>query len=102
MKLKLTQTQLVALHRFFMDHVISEKPGTIIDRLILLHMLKIYKKLRTKAEEPFTGKGFSINLSQEEALAYYEYFFNRSLGEQYRYEHNFIQSHIAQIDRAYA
>jgi hypothetical protein len=102
MTIKLTQEQLSALHRLFVDHVISEKPYNMEEKLIQFHLLKIYKKIRERIEARFTHKGYSINLKDEEAIAYYIYFNKRHFGTAYLYEQNFIQTHINDIDRAYA
>jgi hypothetical protein len=102
MNLKLTFEQLSALHRLFVDEVIHEKPKEIEEKLIQLHMLNIYKKLRNKIEARFAGKGYGISLTEAEALAYYAYFHNRNFLTAYQYEQNFIKTHIAVIDKAYA
>lgn len=102
MNLKLTFDQLSALHRLFIDEIIHEKPDQVEDRLILFHMINIYKKLRNKIEARFAGRGYGISLTEPEALAYYAYFHNRPFGTAYRYEQIFIQNHIALIDKTYA
>lgn len=102
MTIKLTKEQLAALHKFFVEHVICEKPDSMEDKLVQIHLVKIYLKLRDRIEARFTNKGYSIKLKDEEAVAYYLYFFGRHLGNCYSYEQNFIQAHINQIDKAYA
>lgn len=102
MTIKLTKDQLQALYMLFSEVVISEKPTHISEKIIQVHLVKIYKKLRERVEAKFTNKGYSISLKDEEAMAYYIYFYNRSLGNTYLYEQNFIQTHINEIDKAYA
>lgn len=102
MTLKLTKDQLSALHRLFVDHVIHESAVSMPDKIVLVHLLKIYKKLTERIEARFTNKGYSIKLKPEEAIAYHLYFNGRDFGLAYRYEQNFIQMHLNEIDKAYA
>lgn len=101
MNLKLTFDQLCALHRLFVDEIIHEKPTDVEDKLVLFHMINIYKKLRNKIEARFQGKGYGINLTEPEALAYHAYFKNRQYIQAYHYEQIVIQNHIALIDKTY-
>lgn len=101
MTLKLNHSQAEALRTLFNDVVLTDLPVSMEDKLLSKLMVKIYRKLRNKLEGR-PGMGYSITLTDEEAIAYYLYFCNRSLPTGYLYEHNTIQSHIHQIDKSYA
>lgn len=100
MQLKLTQKQAEALNTLFIDKVLKEQPANLFDKLVLLLMLRIYKKLRNKLEGR-PGNGYSITITDEEAHAYWVYFTQADLCP-YPYEANFISAHINQLDRTYA
>lgn len=101
MNLKLTYDQLTSLHRLFIDEIISEKPTEPEDKLIMLHMISIYKKLRNKIEARFHGRGFGITITEAEALAYHAYFKTWKPLKGYQYESIMILSQVALIDKTY-
>ncbi|MFD2874071.1 hypothetical protein ACFS5N_16430 [Mucilaginibacter ximonensis] len=102
MTIKLNIQQANALRLVFEDLVIPEKPIHMDDKLLQLIMIKIYKKLRTRLEARLKGQGYSLALTDEEAIAYYLYFRDRGLGYSRLYEAAFINNHIGEIDKVYA
>ncbi len=103
MRLKMNYHQADCLCRLFQLCIIPVKPADIAESLVYDIMVQIFKKLRNKVEAIKPGKdGYSVTLTQVEAKAYYVYFHTRELGVNYRYEANFIQQHINQIDQIYA
>lgn len=102
MTLKLTIQQAEALRKLFEDLVIHDLPVDVNEKLLQIILIKIYKKLRNRHEARLKGTGYSISLTDEEAIAYYLYFKDRHLVAEYLYEASFIHQHIGQIDQVYA
>ena len=102
MTIKLTIQQAEALRNLFESVIIPDKPREMEDKLVYVIMIGIYKKLRAKLEARLKGAGYSLTLNDVEAMAYYVYFKDRALGNNYIYETTFMFTHIAQIDKAYA
>jgi hypothetical protein len=101
MTIKLTHQQAEALYTLLKDVVLPIKPLNMAEKLLHLHIVRIFKKLRNRLEGN-RNDTYNIALTDEEAVAYYVYFLQRSFGAGYQYEENFIQSHINQIDQIYA
>ncbi|MGZ3753612.1 MAG: hypothetical protein ACXVAY_01555 [Mucilaginibacter sp.] len=102
MHLQLSQDQAEALYYLFLQHVLPEKPADVAESLIHDFMFDIYKKSRSKLEARKLSKGYSINITDKEAKAYYIYFQNRSLGAGFIYEQTMIERHLAEIDKKHA
>lgn len=102
MNLKLTYQQATALKQLYDVVIIPEKPMDVAERLVKELMIKVYKKLREKLEGKMKGQGYTLGLTDTEAMAYYVYFQNRWLGEEWMYETNFITSQLAELDKQYA
>ena len=101
MKLPLTGQQAEALKHLFEKVINPELPGDVAESLLKDIMFLVYKKLRTKIE----GKkkdGYSLTLNDIEGKAFYLYFQNRCLGDQWRYEQNMIDAHLMELDKVYA
>lgn len=96
MTLKLSYQTAEALFNLFNEMVLISDENGIDERLVLLHMVSIYKKLRSKWEgEP--RKTYSITITAPEALAYRIYWRDNDISL-CRYEWSFIVSHCMQID----
>ncbi len=101
-RLPLTYKQADALYGVFKACIIPAKPEDIAESLVYDIMVQIFKKLRNKVEQVNPRAGYGLPLTPIEAKAYYVYFNQRTLGDVYKYEANFIQSHIHLIDKTYA
>jgi len=102
MRIILTQKQLTALHEYFAEHVVNDRPENIAEALVKSLVMRVFQKMNKKVYARLQGMGYSLHLTDEEAMAYYVYFQNRFIGEGYQYQQLLIQTHINQIDQAYA
>jgi hypothetical protein len=93
--LKFTPQAAQHIFNLFNTLVLPEYPTDPEDRLIMLHMLNIYRKLRAKLEGGFN---YNIGVTEQEALAYWCYFRCKDL-TLFPYESNVIQAHITEIDK---
>lgn len=100
MTLKFTQQQANALFDMFNDVILSDKPTSLDEKLLQILMIKIFKKLRAKLEGK-PGSGYSVTLSDEEAITFYLYFSERDYGYDYLYEQTFIRNQLQLIDKQY-
>jgi hypothetical protein len=100
MKLKFTLQQANALFDLFNDHIIPDLPQALEDKLLHILMIKVYKKLRNKLEGK-KGQGYSLTLTDEEAIGFHLYFSLRNFGASYIYEHTLIQKQMNLIDKNY-
>lgn len=93
MKVKLTEQQAPALYGLLNAamNVVVHSPD---DKLILVHIRSIFKRLRNKLEEP--KKKYSLSLTDAEALAYWIFFRDTDLSN-FDYEQNFIAAHVTDI-----
>lgn len=101
MKLKLTSQQAEALHYLFEKVILTEMPENIAESLVMDLMKQIFKRLRDKLEAK-KKDGYSIEVNDVQAKAFYLYFQNRNLPPGYVYEENLIQTHLNEINRIYA
>jgi len=101
MTLKLTYQQATALKHLYDKVIMPEKPADIAESLVKDLMIQVYKKLRNKLENKIKD-GYSLGLTDTEAKAYYVYFQNRYLGEEWHYESIVVSSQLAELDRLYA
>lgn len=101
MTIKLTYQQAVDLKLLYDAVILPEKPSDIAESLVKDIMKKVYNKLREKLEAKIKD-GYSLQLTDIEAKAYYLYFQNRWLGDEWLYAAHFITTHLAQLDQHYA
>ena len=97
MTLKLNPPAARALFDLFNEGVLIDHPRSLDERLVMMHMVSIYKKLRSKLE----GEGrkiYNLNITMPEAIAYRIYWRDNDLSHS-PYEWNMIISHCGQIDR---
>lgn len=97
MKLDMSAQQAQALYQLFNDVILKEKPQDMEDKLIMVHMIALYKKVRNRIEDLHKSR-YSINATIPEALAYCCFFMIFPLDD-YPYEQNFIRMHMHAIDR---
>jgi hypothetical protein len=97
MTLKLTAEQAEALFKL-LQIVIENKPADAESKLVIMLLIKVFRKLRAKIEARLP-RGYSLTLTPEEALAYYAYFQSVTLPATMIYELNFITAHNAQINK---
>lgn len=92
MVLKLTKQQLDALYMVFVDCVLNQKIdlGSPEDLLLNMMLIKVFKKIRNLVEKPSILKSYGLNITTEEAVAYYAYFNGFSFGN---YEATMIMNH---------
>ncbi|QTE35998.1 hypothetical protein J3L18_23075 [Mucilaginibacter gossypii] len=102
MTLKLTYDNAKALMHLFEKFINPEQPADIAESLVKDIMFQVFKKLRNKVESRFKGDGYSLSLTDIEAKAYYVYFNNRNLGNDWIYEQNMITTHLLVLDQTYA
>lgn len=102
MPLKLTIQQAEALYNVFISVVIPEPVTDVAESLVKDLMMQVFRKLRAKLEGKVKGDGYSLSLTDVEAKAYYVYFNQRHLGESWRYEETFINTHINELNKLYA
>ena len=96
MTLKLSNQQAGALFDLFNDMVLLSYVYSFEDKLVLRHMISIYKKLRSKCEgEP--RKSYSITITDCEALAYRIYWRDHDISH-CQFEWAFIVTHCMRID----
>lgn len=93
MKVQLTEQQAPALYTL-LAYGLTGVPTSADDRLILVHLRKIFQRLRNKFEEP--KRKYSLSLTDAEALAYWIFFRDTDLTK-FDYEQNFITGHIMDI-----
>ncbi|MEO7212628.1 hypothetical protein [Mucilaginibacter sp.] len=101
MTIKLTYDQAKALEHLFINVINPEEPADVAEKLVKHLMTAIFKKLRNKLESKVKD-GYSLALTDTEAMAYYIYFQQRHLGLGWLYEQNFIDRHILELDKQYA
>jgi hypothetical protein len=95
MVLKLSPLQADALFNVFNHFVLPDRSDDPTDMLVLLTVMKVYRKLRTKMEAHIKTS-YNLSLTLEEALAYHSYFHTRELAG-WTFEQGFITTHIGQI-----
>ncbi|QEM13450.1 hypothetical protein [Mucilaginibacter rubeus] len=98
MTLNLTQQQAEALFEVFQNFILPAKPVRAKDKLIIMMLLKVFRKLRAKLEARLP-RGYSITLAPEEAMAYFAYFDGYTFPPTMIYEKNFISAQINEINR---
>jgi hypothetical protein len=96
-----TRIQAESLYYYFENFVIPVEPEDVAEGLIKDLMVKIFKKLRNKVEKEYDCRGFGIQITPDEAKAYFLYWQNRAIHQNYTLEKCLIEAHIAQIDRIY-
>jgi hypothetical protein len=102
LRLKLnTRLQAEALLYYFQLYVVPSEPENTAESLLKDLMMRIFKKLRNKVEK-YDTHGWSITVSPEEAKAYVLYWNNRAFEPNYPLEKLIVQTHLNQIDQAYA
>lgn len=101
-KLKLNTQQAEALFQLYNDIILHETPLFVIDKLVHLHMRNIYNKLRHKMESRFYINSWHLSLEPYEAMAWHEYWQNRSLPPEYVYEASFINQQVNELNKLYA
>lgn len=97
MTLKLNPPAARALFDLFNEGVLIDHPRSLDERLVMMHMVSIYKKLRSKLE----GEGrkiYNLNITMPEAIAYRIYWRDNDLSR-FPYECNILTMHCMQIDR---
>jgi hypothetical protein len=97
MTLKLTYQQAEALFNLFNEMVLLSAAVSLDEKLVMLHMGSIYKKLRNKWEGIAKGS-YRLTVTEAEAIAYRIYWRNNDI-TRFPYEWNMILSHCIQIDR---
>lgn len=97
MTLKLTYQQAEALFNLFNEMVLLSDAASLDQKLVMLHMGSIYKKLRNKWEGAAKGT-YRLTVTEPEATAYRIYWRDNDLSHS-PYEWNMIISHCGQIDR---
>lgn len=102
MTLKLTIQQAEALYNVFVSVIIPEPCTEVSDKLVMTLMKQIFNKLRAKLEGKLKGDGYSISLTDTEAMAYYVYFNERQLGNHWLYEQTFIDTQVNNLNKLYA
>ena len=102
MTLKLTQQKAEALKYLFEQKINPEEPENIAERLIKTLMWQVYKKLRSHLEGKLKPRGYSVQLTDVEAMAFHVYFQNMHLGTGWIYEQTLIDSQLLEIDKQYA
>lgn len=99
MTLKLTsRDQADALFNVFEMFVLPEKPVNPEERLVILMLLKVYKKIRAKLEATFPH-GYCITLTPEEAVAYVAFFRGHHLEPTMIYERALIDMQTNEFHR---
>jgi len=101
MTIKLTQQQAQALKVLFDQVINQEHPLDVAEKLVKTIMWQVYKKLRNKLESKTHTAGYSLPLNDTEAMAFYVYFQNRSLGKGWIYEQSFIDAQLVELDKQY-
>jgi hypothetical protein len=102
MTLKLTHNQAFALMHLFDKVINPQLPEDVAERLVKELMYKVYKKLRSVLEAKIKPRGYSLALTDLEAMAFYVYFQNRYLGPGWFYEQTVVDAQLAELDREYA
>jgi hypothetical protein len=97
MTLKLSYHHAEALFNLFNEAVLIDQPRALDERLVMVHMISIYKKLRTKWEGE-TRKSYNLKVTMPEAIAYRIYWRDTDLS-QCTYEWSLIINHCSDIDR---
>ena len=97
MTLKLTPQNAAALFNMFNNIILPGKPVGLIEQLLHVHMITIYKKFRNQWEGPLK-KTYKLKVTEAEALAYWIYWRETDMS-QLVYELSFITNHVLQIDR---
>ncbi|QTE37200.1 hypothetical protein J3L18_29535 [Mucilaginibacter gossypii] len=95
MVLKHTHQQVAALMNMFHNFVLTSPVKSLNEKLLQIHMIGIYRKLRSQFEGK-QRKSYSLHLNEAEAIAYQLYWIMVQLPESY--EFNFIRAHMAQIE----
>lgn len=101
MTLKLTYQQAEALKRLFDTVINPELSCDVAERLVKTLMFQVYKKLRNKLESKIKD-GYSLALTDTEAMAFYVYFQQRDLGTGWTYEQTMIDAHLIELNKQYA
>lgn len=90
MKLKLTLGEFTALYNLFGQLINSMKPADMLDMLLMAGIVSAYQKMYNKA---FAVKQqYSIKLSTEEALAFWNFFHEHPLPAALVFEINLVQT----------
>jgi deoxyribodipyrimidine photolyase-like uncharacterized protein len=99
MTLKLTKQQLNALYTVFVEIILTERFDLTEPQDLLINslMVKVFKKIRAQVERPAILKSYGLNLSTEEAIAYYAYFTECPMFLGGDYEETMILDHTTHI-----
>jgi hypothetical protein len=101
MILQLTHNQAEALRHLFEKVINPELPENVAESLVKDLMRNVYRKLCTKLEAP-KKNGYSLALNDLESKAFYLYFQDRLLGQNWLYEQTLVDNLLIPLDKQYA